>query len=148
VAYSTCDPYDGICSELFKVEGFRLGGEASGVIISVGENTDKSLLNKKVSFHAGSWAHYRSLNVGTEHFIILDDSQDLAKAAASYINPLTTIGQLEIIESRGAKWFVADAAASQLNKMLIRLCRSTGKGYEPICIVRKEEHAKLLREDH
>jgi NADPH:quinone reductase-like Zn-dependent oxidoreductase len=56
VAYSTCDPYDGICSELFKEkEGFRLGGEGCGVIISVGEGADRALLNKKVSFHAGAW---------------------------------------------------------------------------------------------
>jgi NADPH:quinone reductase-like Zn-dependent oxidoreductase len=56
VGYSTCDPYDGICSELFKEkENFRLGGEGSGVIISVGEGADRSLLNKKVSFHAGAW---------------------------------------------------------------------------------------------
>ena len=88
------------------------------------------------------------MNVATEHFIILEDGQDLAKAAASYINPLTVIGQLEIIESRKAKYFVADAAASQLNKMLIRLCRSHPGRYEPICIVRKEQHAKMLREEY
>ena len=88
------------------------------------------------------------MNVATEYFIILDDSQDLAKAAAAYLNPLTTIGQLEIIEEKGAKYFVADAAASHLNKMLIRLCRTHPAGYEPICIVRKEQHAKLLREEH
>lgn len=99
VAYSTCDPYDGICSELFKSnEGFRLGGEGSGVIISVGEGVDRELLGKKISFHAGAWAHYKSMDVATNHFIVLDDSQDLAKAAASYINPLTTIGQLEFLE--------------------------------------------------
>jgi NADPH:quinone reductase-like Zn-dependent oxidoreductase len=106
------------------------------------------LQGKKISFHAGAWAHYKSIEVAKNHFIVLDDSQDLAKAAASYINPLTSIGQLEILESRKAKWFVADAAASQLNKMLIRLCRSHSAGYEPICIVRKEHHAKLLREEH
>ena len=92
VAYTTCDPYDGICSQLFKTEGYRLGGEGCGVIISVGEGVDKSLLNKKISFHAGAWAHYKSIEVAINHFIILNDSQDLSKAAASYINPLTTIG--------------------------------------------------------
>ena len=138
VAYTTCDPYDGICSALFKTEGYRLGGEGCGLIISVGEGVDKALLNKKISFHAGAWAHYKLIEVATSHFMILDDSQDLAKAAASYINPLTTIGQLEFLEKKGAKWFVADAGASHLNKMLIRLCRSHAAGYEPICIVRKE----------
>lgn len=145
VAYSTCDPYDGICSELFKEEGQRLGGEASAVIISVGEGVDAGLLNKKISFHAGTWAQYRVINIATEHFIVLNDDQDLAKAAAAYINPITTIGELEIIKEKGAKYYVADAAASSLNKMLIKLARDNG-GHEPICIVRKEEQAKLLRE--
>jgi NADPH2:quinone reductase len=145
VAYSTCDPYDGICSELFKQEGQRLGGEASGVIISVGEGVDAGLLNKKISFHAGSWAQYRVLEVASNHFIILNDDQDLAKAAAAYINPVTAIGQLEIIKEKGAKYYVADAAASSLNKMLIKLARDNG-GHEPICIVRKEEQATLLKE--
>ena len=62
------------------------------MIISVGEGVDKALLNKKIAFHAGAWAHYISLNVATSHFLVLDDSQDLSKAAAAYINPLTTIG--------------------------------------------------------
>ncbi len=92
VAYSTCDPYDGICSELFKIEGQRLGGEGSGVIISVGEGVDAGLLNKKISFHGGSWAQYRILNTAVDHIIILNDDQDLSKAAAAYINPVTAIG--------------------------------------------------------
>jgi hypothetical protein len=148
VAYSTCDPYDGICSELFKSDGYRLGGEGCGTIISVGEGVDKALLNKKISFHAGAWAQYKSIEVASSYFMILDDSQDLSKAAASYINPLTTIGQVEFLEKKKAKWFVADAAASQLNKMLIKLCRSHPSQFEPICIVRKEDHAKILREQH
>lgn len=32
--------------------------------------------------------------------------------------------------------------------MLIRLCRTNPAGYEPICIVRKEQHAKILREEY
>ena len=57
VAYSTCDPYDGICSAIMKSEGMRLGGEASGVIIDVGEGVSQTLLNKKISFHKqGCWA--------------------------------------------------------------------------------------------
>ena len=78
VAYSTCDPYDRICSELFKSDGFRLGGEGCGTIISVGEGVDKALHNKKISFHAGAWAQYKLIEVASSYFMILDDSQDLS----------------------------------------------------------------------
>ncbi len=67
-----------------------------------------------------------TLNVSTSQFIVLHDSQDLKAAAASWINPLTALGQLEILESRPSKWFVADAAASTLNKMLLRLVKDKG----------------------
>lgn len=67
-------------------------------------------------------------------------------AAASWINPLTAIGQLDIIEERGSKWYVADAAASALNKMLIKLART--KGIESINVVRKQEQADLLKKEY
>ena len=136
IGYSTCDPYDGICSQLFKNEGMRLGGEASGTIIAIGEGVSETLLNKKISFHVqGTWSQYRYLDAKNAHFIVLHDSQDLKLAAAAWINPLTAIGQLDIIEERGSKCYVADAAASALNKMLIKLART--KGIESINVVRK-----------
>ena len=123
----------------------RLGGEASGVIISVGEVVSQNLLNKKISFHKqGCWTQYLQLDAKNPLFIILNDSQDLKQAAAAYINPITAVGQLEILEKHDSKWFVADAAASALNKMLIKLART--KGYESIGIVRREVQAQELRE--
>ena len=44
------------------------------MIISVGDGVDKELEGKKISFHAGAWAHYKSIEVATNHFIVLDDS--------------------------------------------------------------------------
>ena len=48
IAYSTCDPYDAMCSK-FKNEGSRLGAEASGTIIAIGDGVSQELLNKKIS---------------------------------------------------------------------------------------------------
>jgi NADPH:quinone reductase-like Zn-dependent oxidoreductase len=125
----------------------RLGGEAAGVIVAVGEGVDAALLNKKISFHKqGCWTQYTQLDGKNPLFIVLHDSQDLKKAAAAYINPITAVGQLEIIEGKEAKWFVADAAASSLNKMLIKLART--KGFESICVVRREEQAMMLKEEY
>ena len=42
---------------------------------------------------------------------------------------------------------MANAAASALTKMLIKLARAKG-GYECIAIVRKEEHARELKVDY
>ena len=59
VAFSTCDPYDGLTTKIFLADGTRLGGEACGTIIDVGEGVDQTLLNKKISFHKqGTWTQY------------------------------------------------------------------------------------------
>ena len=77
VAYSTCNPVDYLVYSGNLDE--RLGSEGCGTIISVGEGVDITLLNKKVAFIslAGNWTQYRSLEVKSTNFMILDDSQDL-----------------------------------------------------------------------
>ncbi len=70
----------------------------------------------------------------------MEDSQDLKEATAGYINPLTSLECLEVLNSRTSKYYVSNAAASALNKMIINLARAKG-GYECIAVVRKEEQA-------
>lgn len=78
MAYSTCNPYDGIVHAFYRSEGNRLGCEGCGTVISVGEGVDASLLNKKVSFSStGCWTNYKLVEVATTHIIVLDDSTDL-----------------------------------------------------------------------
>ena len=122
MAYSTCNPYDKICFNVFKDNGFRLGGEGCGTVIAIGEGVDASLLNKKVALTtAGCWSQYRVFDLIEVHLMLLDDSIDLKKAAAASINPLTAIGQLDMIREKGTKAFVANAAASNLNRQLLLL---------------------------
>ena len=116
--------------------GMRPGQEGCGQIIAVGEGVDPSLVGKKVVFHEEAWGLYRTIKTPS-HYIVLEDSQDLKEAAAGYINPLTALECLEVLESRKSKYYVANAAASALHKMLIKLSRAKG-GYECIAIVRKE----------
>jgi NADPH:quinone reductase len=146
IAYSTCDPCDGMFSRFFMVEGMRPGQEGCGQIIAVGEGIDPSLVGKKVTFHEEAWGQFRKIKTPS-HYLVLDDSQDLKEAAAGYINPLTAFECLERLQSRKSKYYVANAAASALIKMLIKLARAKG-GYECIAIVRKEQHARELKEDY
>ena len=124
----------------------RPGQEGCGQIIAVGEGIDPSLVGKKVTFHEEAWGQFRKIKTPS-HYLVLDDSQDLKEAAAGYINPLTAFECLERLQSRKSKYYVANAAASALIKMLIKLARAKG-GYECIAIVRKEQHARELKEDY
>lgn len=145
IAYSTCNPYDGLIYGPLKADGKRLGCEGSGTVIAIGDGVDAAqFLNKKVSFSGdGAWAHYIVLDAATSPIIVLEDCQDLAKAPAAFVNPLTAIGQLDLIKKKGSKSYVANAAASSLNKMLIQLGQKDN--IESINIVRKAEQQELLK---
>ena len=149
VAYSTCNPYDTLCFQLRKDEGFRLGAEGCGTVISVGEGVDTSLVGKKVAnFLGGWWARYATFDAKKHHFMILDDSQDLTKAAAACINPITTIGMVQAVRDHSSsKAFITDASASSLNKQILLKIKADGD-LTCINIVRRPEHAKFLKETY
>jgi NADPH:quinone reductase-like Zn-dependent oxidoreductase len=138
MAYTTVDPYDFLCYNLHKTEGLRIGVEGSGTVISVGEGVDDSWKEgKKVAFMGnGAWAQYAHLDVKSNFIIHLNDSTDLSKVAAACVNPLTAIAQLDVVKENGSKSFIADAAASSLNKMLVAYANSEGSGIQCIGTVR------------
>jgi NADPH:quinone reductase-like Zn-dependent oxidoreductase len=145
IAYSTCNPYDAYLYYTKKEDGHTLGSDGCGTIVAVGEGVDAGLLNKKVAFFDGGWAQYKVADLNGLIFC-LDDSQDLAKAASASVNPMTAIGQLDIVKKKGAKAVVVMTGASSLNKVFIKLCNK--EGIEVINIVRKEEHIKMLKESY
>ena len=55
IAYSTCDPCDGIFARFMMVEGFKPGQEGCGTIIAIGEGINPNLIGMKVSFHEEAW---------------------------------------------------------------------------------------------
>jgi len=58
---------------------------------------------------------------------------------------MTAIGLLEVAKGHGATSVVITASASQLGRMMLRLCPTVG--LTAVCIVRREEQVKLLKED-
>jgi len=122
----------------------KMGSDGSGTIFAAGEGVDPSLVGKKVSFCGEAWGKYRLST--TDLLLFLDDSQDLAKAANAFINPLTAIAQLHYAKRHGSKACISLAASSQLCKQFLRLAQQ--EGIETINIVRKEEQVKQLKEEY
>ncbi|CDW86811.1 zinc-binding dehydrogenase family protein [Stylonychia lemnae] len=133
IAYSAINSYDEMNFTIFKSQ--RIG--------SVGEDTLSDLIGKKVSFLAEAWGQYRLADINT--LIVLDDSQDLAKAANASGNPLTALGQLDLVKNHGAKAVVLTSATSQLGKQFLRLCLS--EGIQVINIVRRQEAINQLKDE-
>jgi NADPH:quinone reductase-like Zn-dependent oxidoreductase len=149
MAYSTVDPYDFLCYTYHKGEDLKIGVEGSGTVISVGEGVDSSLNGKKIAYMGnGAWSRYVELDVTKNFIMVLDDSQDLSKAAAACVNPLTAIAQLIMIKDKPSKGFIADAAASSLNKMLLQLVQKDNTGIQGVGIVRKEAQAQFLKDTY
>eukprot|EP00347_Sterkiella_histriomuscorum_P016989 403351085 len=141
VAYSTFNPIDRYQYFLFKTE--HVGSDGSGTVVQVGEGVDNSLIGKKVAFLLGAWAEYRL--VKKDDLMVLDDSQDLSKAANAGINPVTAVGLLELAQERGAKAIIQTAASSQLGKQINKLFQK--HGIQVINVVRREELVKQLKEE-
>jgi NADPH:quinone reductase-like Zn-dependent oxidoreductase len=66
------------------------------------------------------------------------------EGASSFVNPMTALGFVETARREGQQAIVHAAAASNLGQMLGRVCREDGTAL--VNIVRREDHAKLLRD--
>ena len=83
----------------------------------------------------GSMAEY----VITDLKKIIELSGDISyeQGACSIVNPLSALGMVERLKELKVKACIITAAASQLGRMCIKLCKK--EGIEPICTVRRKE---------
>ena len=142
VAYSTVNPIDGYLIYT-REEGHILGGEGSGTVLAVGEGVSADLVGKKVAFVISAWASHAICDQYS--VIVLDDSQDLAKAASSNINPLTAFGQLYYAKKLNTKAVIQTAGSSSLAKQFYKLGQQ--EGVEVISIVRKDDQIQILKDE-
>jgi len=59
------------------------------------------------------------------------------EGASSFVNPMTALGLVQRMKEIKAKAIIISAAASQLGRMLVKLCDK--EGLVPICTVRRAE---------
>ena len=125
---------------------FTPGWEGSGTVVKAGPGMlSQWMLGKRVAFnkkpeigsfnYGGSMADY----VVTDYRSVmpLSDEVTLEQGASLFINPLTAIGMVDRIKELKSKVTIVTAAASQIGRMIIKLCHQ--EGILPICTVRREE---------
>ena len=127
------------------------GFEGSGLIVSVGDGVDKSIIGKKASVTAsfnksgtfyGLWAEYHITN--RNNIIIFDSDIDYEKIAFTFVNPMTAIGFLDTIRKHKLDAVVQDGASGAFAKMFIKLCQK--EGIKNINIVRKPDNISELNQ--
>lgn len=97
------------------------------------------------TFHAGgTYQQYALADAMTLGYV--DDSIPLDVASMSFVNPITALGLVDSIKGNKSAAAVQTGAASQLGRMIMKLCKS--ENIQLINIVRREEQVKMLQEEH
>lgn len=121
-----------------------VGTEGTGVVVAAGASPEaQALIGKNVAgTFGGAYAQYAKCQTDTEMFAVLPDGTG-AEAAALFVNPLTAVGFVHTMREEGHTAMVHTAAASQLGRMLVKLCKE--EGIQLVNIVRKEEGVATLK---
>eukprot|EP01095_Lingulamoeba_sp_RSL-Kostka_P009502 TRINITY_DN3305_c0_g1_i1.p1 TRINITY_DN3305_c0_g1~~TRINITY_DN3305_c0_g1_i1.p1 ORF type:complete len:379 (-),score=124.35 TRINITY_DN3305_c0_g1_i1:203-1339(-) len=125
----------------------QLGYEGSGeVVASGGGFMGGYLYGKRVGFCSTKggvgYADYALVNA--MRAIPLPSDVTYKEGSSCFVNPLTAISFLEIIQNGKHKAVIHTAACSALGKMFFRLCKANG--VELIGIVRREQQVQILKD--
>ena len=120
-----------------------VGNEGAGTVVRAGEaRAARALLGKKVAcFGGGMYADYRCVPVAQT--LLLPDAASVADGASSFVNPMTAQMMIHTMRTEGHRAIVHTAAASNLGRMLNRLCISDNVPL--INVVRKEDQVLALQ---
>lgn len=129
------------------------GWEGSGTVVQAGENPQaQALIGKRVAFmksqelntynDGGSFAEYARTN-WSQAFPVSDDLS-FDDVASFVVNPMTAVCMVERLKQLRSKCVIITAAASQIGRMLIKLCQRAQ--INTICTVRRAEQVKILED--
>src|SRR3546814_4235071 len=88
------------------------------------------------------YADYRKIRA--EEVIVLPDGASARDGAAMFVNPLTALGFVETARTEEHEAIVHTAAASNLGRMLQKICLADG--IPLVNIVRSDAQAQILRD--
>lgn len=119
-----------------------VGNEGAGTVVAAGTGAEP-MIGKRVALFGGSmWADYRVADAGA--LVELPEDVSTAQGAALFINPLTALSMVETMRAEGHTALVHTAAASNLGRMLVRICAADGVGL--VNVVRSDEQVQVLRD--
>ena len=123
----------------------KVGNEGGGVVVAAGSSdAAQALLHETVGFVSGdAYAEYRTVHV--TGCIPMPDGTDPVDAAAPFVNPLTALGMVETMRLEGHTALVHTVGASNLGRMLQRICLADG--IDLVNIVRNPDHVDRLKAD-
>lgn len=121
-----------------------IGLEGAGTIVAAGSDA-QGMVGRTVAaltMERGMFGQYLTLKAAD--CVPLPDGLSARDGAALFTNPLTALSIVETVRLEGCAALIHTAAASNLGRMLVRICRDVGMPL--VNIVRRPEQADLLRE--
>jgi NADPH:quinone reductase len=119
-----------------------VGNEGAGTVVAAGKDAEAMVGRRVATFGGSMWADYRVADAGA--VVELPDEVSTVEGAALFINPLTALSMVETMRAEGHSAIVHTAAASNLGRMLVRICAADGIGL--VNVVRSDEQRDALRE--
>ena len=123
-------------------QSLSVGNEGAGTVEQAGSEV-RHLIGKRVGMLGGGmYARYRRL--AARDCVVLPEGATAADGASMFVNPLTALAMVETMRREGHKALVHTAAASNLGRMLNRVCLADQ--IDLVNIVRSPEQAAILRD--
>lgn len=125
-------------------QSMPVGNEGAGVVVGAGAaDAAQALLGRTVAVFGGAmYSQYRCIKAA--QCLPLPEGATPAEGASCFVNPLTSLGMVETMRREGHTALVHTAAASNLGRMLNRICIADKVGL--VNIVRTQQQEDLLRE--
>jgi NADPH:quinone reductase-like Zn-dependent oxidoreductase len=98
------------------------GNEGAGTVVAVGPDPDSApLMGRTVALAGGSmYSQYRL--AAADQCLVLPNGSTARDGASSFVNPMTVLGMIETMRAEDHTALVHTAAASNLGRMLQRVC--------------------------
>lgn len=118
------------------------GNEGAGVVVATGESgMAKALMGQRVACVPGSAFSQYALTDAAMCLPLGEHSSE--QGAGSFVNPMTALAFAETARLEGHEAIIHLAAASNLGRMLVQVCKEDGIAL--VNIVRKQSQVELLQ---
>jgi NADPH2:quinone reductase len=121
-----------------------IGLEGAGTVIAAGADAVGMVGCRVAALTMGRGMFGQYLTLKAADCVPLPEGLSARDGAALFTNPLTALAIVETVRLEGGTALIHTAAASNLGRMLVRICQ--GEGMPLVNVVRRSEQVALLRE--
>ena len=145
----TTDTVAQIPSQLFRYQNWRVGtpmpvgNEGAGVVIAAGDSeAAQSLLGRTVAVVSpGMFSQFKLVDVA--QCFVMPEGTKPVECASAFVNPMSALCMLETMRAESHTALVNTAAASNLGRILQKVCDEDGINL--VNIVRRPEQAEEMQ---